>query len=171
MASSERIALQKNAQHQRHPSKAAAARGKFVPARTLEHDSLYLAPVTIGGQKFNLDFDTGSSDLWIRSNRLPQAAQAGHNVFKPEDSPTFKKLEGSTWKIVYGDHSSASGDVGTDTVTLGRVRIQRQGIELATELSESWNKNPSDGLLGLALGKLNTVKPTPVKTPVENMIT
>ncbi len=38
-----------------------------VPADDQQNDSMYLCPVTIGtpGQTFNLDFDTGSADLWV----------------------------------------------------------------------------------------------------------
>lgn len=44
-------------------------------------------------------------------------------------------------------------------------------MELATSLSSSFLTNGgNDGLLGLAWPKLNTVKPHPVATPVENMI-
>ena len=37
-----------------------------VPANDQQNDSLYLCPITIGtpAQTFNLDFDTGSADLW-----------------------------------------------------------------------------------------------------------
>lgn len=40
-----------------------------VPAEDVQNDSEYLCPVTIGtpGQVFNLDFDTGSADLWVRT--------------------------------------------------------------------------------------------------------
>lgn len=36
-----------------------------VTASPEQSDSEYLAPVTIGGQSFNLDFDTGSADLYL----------------------------------------------------------------------------------------------------------
>ena len=79
-------------------------------------------------------------------------------------------MQGATWKISYGDQSSASGIVGTDTVNVGGLVIQNQAVELATQLSDEFQRDTGSGLLGLAFGTLNTVQPTPVKTPVENMI-
>ena len=44
-----------------------------VTAEDQQNDSEYLCPVTIGtpGQTFNLDFDTGSADLWVRPLHPP----------------------------------------------------------------------------------------------------
>ena len=51
----------------------AAAQAGDVTAEDQQNDSEYLCPVTIGtpGQTFNLDFDTGSADLWVSFNRPP----------------------------------------------------------------------------------------------------
>jgi len=77
----------------------------------------------------------------------------------------------STFNITFGDQSSASGSVGTDNLTIGGLMIRDQAIELAEQLSTEFvSETGSSGLLGLAFGKINTVQPTPVKTPVENMI-
>lgn len=93
-----------------------------------------------------------------------------HAIFDPSKSSTFKKSSGSTWKISYGDGSSASGDVGTDNVNVGGLVVKSQAVELAKQLSQAFTEDTSDGLLGLGFGSINTVQPTPVQTPVENMI-
>ena len=80
-------------------------------------------------------------------------------------------MTGSTWKIKYGDGSSASGTVGTDNVTIGGLTIQNQAIELAKKMSQQFVQGTGDGLLGLAWQPINTVKPQSVQTPVDNMIT
>jgi len=146
-----------------------------VPAEDQQNDSEYLCEVQIGtpAQTLLLDFDTGSSDLWVWSTELPKSIQSkgtGHTIFNPSKSSTFKTQTGSTWKISYGDSSSASGTVGTDVVSIGGLAIQNQAVELAKTMSAQFQEGAGDGLLGLAWGSINTVTPTPVQTPVENMI-
>lgn len=146
-----------------------------VPAEDQQNDSMYLCAVSVGtpSQKLMLDFDTGSSDLWMWSTELPasiKSSGSSHNIFDPSKSSTYKNQSGSTWKISYGDSSSASGTVATDNVTIGGLTIENQAIELASQMSSQFIQGSGDGLLGLAFGSINTVTPTPVKTPVENMI-
>ena len=94
---------------------AAAANDGTVTTTPEQYDSEYLTPVSIGGQTLNLDFDTGSSDLWVFSSELPASSQSGHSIYNPARSSTAKLLSGYTWSISYGDGSGASGNVYTDT--------------------------------------------------------
>lgn len=65
--------------------------------------------------------------LSVSSSELANASQfSGHNIYNPAKSSTAKKANG-TWKISYGDGSSASGDVYTDTVTVADIPIPNQG--------------------------------------------
>lgn len=136
--------------------------------------SEYVVPVTIGtpGVTLNLDFDTGSSDLWIWSSELANASRYSrtHEIYDPRKSSTAQHVSGK-WNISYGDGSSASGDVYTDAVTVAGVTIPNQDVECAKHLSESFLQDGgNDGLLGLAWPNINTVTPEPVNTPVQNMI-
>ena len=60
--------------------------------------------------------------------------------------------------------------MGTDVVNIGGIIIKNQAIELAQKLSSQFAQGTGDGLLGLAFGSINTVTPSQVQTPVENMI-
>ncbi|EPS33343.1 Aspergillopepsin-1 [Penicillium oxalicum] len=146
-----------------------------VGADDVQNDALYLAQIGIGtpAQTLNLDFDTGSADLWVWSTKLPSnvlSSNTNHQVFDPSKSSTYQSKEDSTWKISYGDGSSASGIVGNDDINVGGLIVKGQAIELADNLSTQFASGSGDGLLGLAFGNINTVQPTPVKTPVESMI-
>lgn len=147
-----------------------------VTAEDQQNDSMYLCEVDIGTppQKLMLDFDTGSSDLWVFSTELPASAQKGHNVFDPSKSSTWKAADDEAWKISYGDGSSASGDVGNDTVTIGGLAVENQAVELAKVAADQFTSGTGDGLLGLAWPSINTItkgnQSSPQNTPVANMI-
>ncbi|CAK7269840.1 hypothetical protein SEPCBS57363_003804 [Sporothrix epigloea] len=147
-----------------------------VPAEDQENDLEYLCEVFIGtpAQKLKLDFDTGSADLWVVSSELPSRVSKGHAAFESQKSTSFKEMQGYSWKIKYGDSSSASGDVGTDSVTIGGLTVPNQAVELAKKISDQFMQSSGDGLFGLAWSSINTVSkcfiPRPQLTPVENLI-
>ncbi|KAF4550638.1 Aspartic protease SNP2-like protein 1 [Elsinoe fawcettii] len=139
--------------------KDAAASGQkgSVANVPLPYDEAYLSPVTIGGQTVNLNFDTGSSDLWVYSDLMPSTSTSGHDIYKVASGV---EKQGYTWSITYGDGSGASGKVYADKVQVGGVTATSQAVEAATSVSKAFiNDVHSDGLLGLAFSTINTVQP------------
>lgn len=136
---------------------AASAQSGTVAAAPESYDESYLCPVTVGSQTLNLDFDTGSADLWVYSSLQPTAQQSGHTVY----SNTTAAKSGYSWSITYGDGSGASGLVYSDKVKVGSVTATSQAVEAATSVSSAFlSDTANDGLLGLAFSSINTVQPT-----------
>lgn len=149
---------------------AAAGNDGTVTTNPTQYDSEYLTPVTIGGQQLTLDFDTGSSDLWVFSSETPANEVNGHDIYNPSKSNSSKQLQGYTWNITYGDGSSSSGNVYTDTVTVGQTTFANQAVELAEQVSDQFTQDAgNDGLLGLAFSSINTVKPKQQLTFFDNV--
>ncbi|KAL7629850.1 hypothetical protein AAE478_001373 [Parahypoxylon ruwenzoriense] len=149
-----------------------AANGTGLVTATPEaNDVEYLSPVKIGGQTLNLDFDSGSSDLWVFNTQLSSAASTGHDVYDPTQSKTFALMQAASFEISYGDGSGAAGNVGTDTVEIGGATVTQQAVELATAVSRSFVEDTNNnGLLGLAFSQLNTVQPAQQKTFFDNVM-
>ncbi|RGP62105.1 aspartic ase precursor [Fusarium longipes] len=131
------------------------------------YDSQYVVPVQIGtpAQTTYLNFDTGSSDLWVFSTDTYEPDQAGHILYKPDKSKTCKRLNGQTWSIKYGDGTGASGIVYQDKVQVGGTYVDKMAVQSATEVSDGIASDTfSHGIMGLAMSSLNTVRPTVQKT-------
>ncbi|KAF2816068.1 aspartic protease PEP1 [Mytilinidion resinicola] len=136
---------------------AAAAQGSVTASPSDDYDSSYLCPVDVGGTTMELDFDTGSADLWVFSSLQPSSQTSGHAVYQASSS---KIKSGYTWDISYGDGSGASGKVYADKVVVGGVTATSQAVEAATSISTQFQQDTNnDGLLGLSFSSINTVKP------------
>lgn len=150
-------------------SKRADEEGSVV-ATSVDSDTEYVATISVGtpAQSLPMDFDTGSADLWVMGNGV--SGTSGHTTYDSSSSSTAKKLSGSSWSISYGDGSSSSGDVYTDTVTIGNLTFASQAVEVATTVSSEFTEDTDiSGLVGLAQSSINTVTPTAQKTWFDNI--
>lgn len=134
---------------------AAATETGSVQAQNGGFDEVYYAPVTIGTQNFLLDFDTGSSDLWVFSKGLPAADKKNHNIYQDTGTP-YNPTE--YWSINYADGTGASGEAYQDMVTIGGVTAT-QAVEAATSIPPALQTRVADGFVGLAFDSINTCYP------------
>ena len=140
---------------------ASATVAASVAASPELSDVSYLCPVTVGGKTLNLNFDTGSADLWVYSNLQPSSQRSGHAYY---NSNNANLMAGYSWDITYGDGSGASGKVFADKVVVGSATATSQAVEAATSVSSDMISDiESDGILGLAFSSVNTVSPNQQK--------
>ncbi|EGX94542.1 endothiapepsin precursor [Cordyceps militaris CM01] len=158
----------KNAAQTTSQAHAKRAQGTAV-ANSDQGDLEYLVQVAIGtpAQNLNLDFDTGSADLWVFSTETPNGGS--HSLYSPGQSSTSQKQSGETWSIQYADGSGSSGDVYTDSVTVGGLTVPNQVVESAQQVSSQFASGDNDGLLGLSFSSLNTVTPNKASTWFDNV--
>ncbi|RCH86032.1 hypothetical protein CU098_008402 [Rhizopus stolonifer] len=119
-------------------------------------DIEYVGEISVGTppQTFQMDFDTGSSDIWIPSTSCLGSCGI-HPRFDPNASSTFELVTNQTWRLQYGDGSSVSGFTGYDAVHLGNVTQPHQLIGLvSSETSGLARDTFMDGIFGLAFPPL-----------------
>ncbi|ORX57070.1 rhizopuspepsin 4 precursor [Hesseltinella vesiculosa] len=147
----------------------ALASTGVVPVKNIQRDVAYYGVIQVGTppQKVLMDFDTGSSDLWVASTICSTCKSGKQALYNPTKSSTYKK-DGRKWSITYGDGSNASGITAYDTVTIGGLKIKNQLVEMATTESSSFRTSTMTGILGLSFDALADVPGT--ITPVSNMI-
>ncbi|SPP79963.1 cathepsin D [Drosophila guanche] len=110
------------------------------------YETQFYGPCLVGNQPFTLQFDTGSSDLWIpNANCTTCAKTCDNSVFQAAKSKSFV-ANGTAFKITYGI-GEVSGVLATDTVSIGQISIKNQGFGL---VSQTDTCSSFDGVLGLA---------------------
>ncbi|KAJ7057950.1 acid protease [Mycena amicta] len=141
---------------------AARAKRQAEPLVDEEDDSEWAGTISIGipAQRFLIDFDTGSADLWVPSIDCTSSTCLKKSKYNKSASLTSQQKNG-TFLIEYGDQSTVSGKIYTDIVSVAGVKAPGQYFSAVTNLSSSFGDNPIDGVLGLAFPALSRLKHDP----------
>ncbi|GAW10911.1 hypothetical protein ANO14919_002480 [Xylariales sp. No.14919] len=127
--------------------------------------------VALGSSVFELEVDTGSSDLWVartgfqcfdRLNNTQLAPQEACDYeavpkYNPLASSTFSTLKNQTFGVSYGA-GIALGIVGTEQVKLGDLIVHNQVIGVADRITVPGD-GISSGILGLGYPLLTSAHP------------
>ncbi|EMD33591.1 hypothetical protein CERSUDRAFT_117693 [Gelatoporia subvermispora B] len=126
------------------------------------NDLEWAGTISIGtpAQSFLIDFDTGSSDLWVPSSTCTSSTCSSKKKYTASKSSTSAKKSG-TFSIQYGDGSTVSGPINTDTVSVAGITATGQYFSPVTTLSSSFASEPADGLLGMAYPGISNLKQSP----------
>jgi len=121
-------------------------------------DVSYSGEICIGTpcQKFTIDFDTGSSDLWVPA----LGCNTTHKKYNSGESSTYS-ADGKEFSIVYGS-GECSGFASEDTVEVAGLAVRNQKFGEATYLVGFDPPSfPSDGLFGMAYPQISALKTNP----------
>jgi hypothetical protein len=104
---------------------------------------------------FSVDFDTGSTDIWIPSSQCG-ASCTTHKRFHGNESSAYVGNLNKTWALQYGDGSSVRGFTAKDTVHLGNISKPSQLLGMVTYQTPQFAHDQFlDGIFGLGFPPLS----------------
>ncbi|KAF9258570.1 acid protease, partial [Marasmius fiardii PR-910] len=127
---------------------------------------LYSTNITVGTppQTFLMSLDTGSSDIFLPGINCTSFDCNGHKLYNPSASSTAVDMNKTFTISRDGD---VTGEIYTDTVTIGDATVTGQAIGYATEYPFDYAYADGvifipDGVLGLAFPALSKFGATPL---------
>ncbi|ODN82175.1 hypothetical protein L202_02467 [Cryptococcus amylolentus CBS 6039] len=124
-------------------------------------DTSYSASLSVGtpAQTFDIVLDTGSSDLWLASEKCSTTACSSMDEYSLSNSSTAVNLS-TSFSIEYGS-GKASGALVQDLVTLGGYSVASQTFAACDSVSTGLLSTGVSGIMGLSWQALAYSKATP----------
>jgi len=146
-----------------------AANGDVVPIHDYQNAQFY-GPIKIGGQQFQVVFDTGSSNVWVPGKACGFFTCWLHPRYSETKSKTYEK-DGRKYSVQYGS-GPVEGIFSKDTVTVGNIDVKGQLFAEVSKVSFgplniAFAAGKFDGLLGLGFKSISQYN---IPTPFEAMI-
>jgi len=148
---------------------AASFQNGDLPSVSLTdvQDSEYFGEVLIGSpaQKFQVIYDTGSSNLWVPSSVCTNCKRDGA-TYDSTKSSTYTK-DGQSFALQYGT-GSCTGFISQDKTVVGGAAITGFKFgEVTEEAADVFGDAPFDGILGMGPAKAAVDK---VPMPMDQLV-
>mmetsp|Transcript_19372 Transcript_19372/g.26622 ORF Transcript_19372/g.26622 Transcript_19372/m.26622 type:complete len:381 (+) Transcript_19372:26-1168(+) len=132
-------------------------------------NSQYYGEISLGSplQKFNVIFDTGSSDLWVASIKCDSSC-GRHSKYDSTKSSSYIQ-NGTSFDIMYGS-GPVSGFQSIDDLDFGGLVVKTQEfaeVVDASGLGGAYQLGKFDGILGMAFPLLSV---NSVPTAFQNLV-
>lgn len=130
-------------------------------------DSEYFGEVDIGtpAQKFQVIYDTGSSNLWVPSKACDNCKKDG-KTYDSNASSSYAK-NGENFALAYGT-GSCKGFLSEDAVVVGGATITDFKFgEVTHEAADVFGQAPFDGIIGMGPAKAAVDK---VPMPMDQLV-
>lgn len=143
--------------------------GHPVPITDFQN-AQYFGPIQVGGQTFQVIFDTGSANLWVPGKNCSWHTCWFHPRYDATKSSTYKP-DGRKYSVQYGS-GPVEGVFASDTVKVGDVEVAGQLFAEVSQVSFgplnlAFAAGKFDGLLGLGF---NSISQYQIPTPFETMV-
>ncbi|KAJ3715622.1 acid protease [Lentinula guzmanii] len=139
-------------------------RATGADALTDDEGSLWQGGISVGTPPvdFTVDFDTGSSDLFLPGQNCGATCE-GHTIFNTAASSTAVD-QNQRASLAFGDGSTVNADIFEDTVTVAGLTATSQTVGAATQYSAGFeiDEFPPDGLMGMAFPQISVFQADPV---------
>ncbi|CAB4439749.1 unnamed protein product [Rhizophagus irregularis] len=116
-----------------------------MPVNQEEPDVAYFGQITFGTgtpQNFDIQFDTGSGDLFVFGKNCDSPACKDKPKYDSGLDTSFKPIDGKDFKVKYADGTEATGDSATTSIVIAGVEVLVQDFGVVSEISDDFKEHP-----------------------------
>ncbi|CAB4380308.1 unnamed protein product [Rhizophagus irregularis] len=140
-----------------------------MPVNQEEPDVAYFGQITFGTgtpQNFDIQFDTGSGDLFVFGKNCGSPACEDKPKYDSGLDTSFTPIEGKDFEVEYADGTGATGDSAKTTIVIAGISVDAQEFGVVNEISDNF-EHPYVGIMGMAFSDASQNEQT---TPITNLI-
>jgi hypothetical protein len=142
-----------------------------MPVEEEQPDVAYFGQITFGTgtpQNFDIQFDTGSGDLFVIGKDCGSPACEDKPKYDSDLDTSFTLIDGKDFSVEYADGTEANGNSAKTTIVIAGISVEAQEFGVVNEITDDF-EHPYEGIMGMAFSEASdNEQTTPITTLINN---